>query len=78
MRLFSIRANDKAKYAEHSRTYFIAATSEDEAIRIFDDTAYAGQHERLIISAGGEQPDLPGPKFWGFTRGGRLLNAPER
>ena len=34
MRLYNIRAYDKAEDAEPSRTYPISATSEDEAISI--------------------------------------------
>ncbi len=76
MRLYSIRGYDKAKDAEPSRTYLISATNEDEAVQIFEETAYASQHERQVISRGEAESDVPGPQFWGYTSGGRMLRAP--
>lgn len=76
MRLFSIRVYDKAGNSEPSRTYLISATTEDEAIKIFEGTAYASQHERQVISGGNAESDVPGPRFWGYTSGGRMLRAP--
>lgn len=59
MCLFSIRAYDKAEDAEPS------PTNEDEAVEIFEGTAYVSQHERQVISAGEAESDVPGPQFWG-------------
>lgn len=75
MWLYSIRGYDNAEGSEPSRTYFISATSENEAVKIFEGTAYASQHERQVISVGDTETDLPGPQFWGYTEGGRILKA---
>ncbi len=75
MRLYSIRAYDKADDKEPSRTYLISATNENEAVRIFEETAYASQHERQVISGGEAKSDVPGPQFWGYTSGARMLRA---
>ena len=75
MRLYSIRAYDRREDAEPSRTYLISATNEDEAANIFEGTAYAAQHERQVISGGDAESDVPGPQFWGYTSGGRMLRA---
>jgi hypothetical protein len=50
--------------------------SEDEAVEIFEGTAYASLHERQVISGGEAESDIPGPQFWGYTSGGRILPAP--
>jgi hypothetical protein len=76
MRLYSIRAYDKAEDAEPSRTYLISATNEDGAVKIFEETAYASQHERQVISRGEAESDVPGAQFWGYTSGGTMLKAP--
>lgn len=75
MRLYSIRAYDKADDTEPSRTYLISATDEDEAVKIFEGTAYASQHERQVISGGEAESNVPGPQFWGYTSGARMLKA---
>lgn len=75
MRLYSIRAYDKADDTEPSRTYLISATDEDEAVKIFEGAAYASQHERQVISGGEAESNVPGPQFWGYTSGARMLKA---
>ena len=63
MRLYSIRVYDKTEDAEPSRAYLISATNEDEAVKIFEGTAYASQHKRQVISGGEAESDVPGPQF---------------
>ena len=75
MRLYSIRAYDKADDTEPTCTYFISATDEDEAVKLFEATAYASQHERYVISGGEAKSDVPGPQFWGYTSGARMLKT---
>ena len=75
MRLYSIRAYDKADDTEPSRTYLISATDEDEAVKIFERAAYASQHERQVISEGETESNVPGSQFWGYTSGARMLKA---
>jgi hypothetical protein len=76
MRLYTIRGYDRSEDAEPSRTYLISANSEEEAITIFEGTAYASQHERHVISGGEAESDVPGPQFWGYTSGARMLRVP--
>lgn len=76
MRLFSIRAYDKAEDAQQSQAYLISARNEDEPIKIFEGTAYASQHERQVNSGGDAESDVSGTQLWGYTAGGRMLRAP--
>ena len=76
MRLYTIRAYDKADNSEPARTYIISANTEEQAEQIFAGTAYSNQHERLVIGGGEAETNVPSPKFWGWTGGARVLKAP--
>ena len=66
MKLYTIRAYYNKDDKDPDRTVIITADSDEEAEQILKDTARASEYAKLETSA-------PGPQFWGWTGGARVL-----
>ena len=73
MKLYSIRAYYNKDDIDPDRTFIITADSDEEAEQILKDTAYATEHAKFEIAVGEPQTTAPGPQFWGWTSGARVL-----